>query len=293
MASSSMSNPRSLSRRIRSSTRHRSPVSNRSDSVSDEPQAAVAVDDALRHLDGVGDLLEVAAGLEVHQLAGDVDPGDLQVVLPLARAQRRAQLAGLGVDEVGGERAGVAAEQGVGQGHVTPPEAGEVQPDEEHGQGVDEALGGVRPQRLAVERAVGQRVLQVPGQQAGVERLPVRRLPPAHHPERLDARQVHPLEVAQHGVLAAGEVDLDLLDRQHPVRDADEPHGMPRDAARERGQPVGGPVLQRDGPGQVEQRRVGAGPRSARGARRHAPIIEARCGRRREGRHRPVPPPSS
>ena len=49
------------------------------------PETAVPLDDAFRHLDRVGDLLEEAAGLEVHQLAGDVDPGDLEVVLPLAR----------------------------------------------------------------------------------------------------------------------------------------------------------------------------------------------------------------
>ena len=84
------------------------------------------------------------------------------------------QLAGLGVHEVGGERAGVAAEQGVGQRDVAPVEAGQVQPDQQHGQGVDQPGRGVRAQRLAEQRAVGQRELQVPGDQAGVERLAVR-----------------------------------------------------------------------------------------------------------------------
>ncbi len=74
-------------------------------------------------LERVGVLLEEAAGREVHQLAGDVDPGDVEVVLALAVGQPGVQLAGLGVDEVGREGAGVAAEQGVGQRHVAPPEA--------------------------------------------------------------------------------------------------------------------------------------------------------------------------
>ena len=117
--------------------------------------------------------LEEAAGLEVHQLAGDVDAGDLEVVLALPVGQRLVQLAGLGVDEVCRERAGVAAEQGVGQGHVAPPEADEVQPDQQHGEGVDQPGRGVRAQRLAEQRAVGQGELQVPGDQAGVQRLAV------------------------------------------------------------------------------------------------------------------------
>ena len=259
MASSSMSNPRSLSRRIRSSTRHRSPVSNRSDSVSADHSLRYRSTIRFRHLERVGDLLEEAAGLEVHQLAGDVDPGDLQVVLALAGAERRAQLAGLGVDEVCGEGAGVAAEQGVRERDVAPPEAGQVQPDQQHRERVDEPLRRVGPQRLAVERAVGQRVLQVPGQEARVERLALGRDPAADDAERLDAGQVHPLEVAQHGVLAAGEVDLDLLDRQHAVRHPHEADGMPGDAAGESGQPVSRPVLQRNRPREVEQRRVGAG----------------------------------
>ena len=109
------------------------------------------------------------------------------------------QLAGLGVDEVCRERAGVAPEQGVGQRHVAPPEAGEVQPDEQHGQRVDEALRGVGPQRLAEQRAVGQRELQVPGDQARRRGAsPSAALPAADHAERLDAGQVEPVEHPQH-----------------------------------------------------------------------------------------------
>jgi hypothetical protein len=51
------------------------------------PQLAVPRDDAGADLDGVAVLLEQSAGLEVHQLAGDVDPGDLEVVLALPVAE--------------------------------------------------------------------------------------------------------------------------------------------------------------------------------------------------------------
>ena len=80
----------------------------------------------------------------------------------------------------------------------------------------------------------------------------------ADDPERLDAGHVEPVEVAQHLVLAHGDVGLDLLDRQDPPRQLDEPHDVPRDAPREGGQDVLGPGLQRELPGQVEQGRVGS-----------------------------------
>ena len=44
-------------------------------------------------------------------LAGDIDPGDFEVVFALAGGEIRVQFAGLGIHQVGGERAGVAAEQ--------------------------------------------------------------------------------------------------------------------------------------------------------------------------------------
>jgi len=63
---------------------------------------------------------------EVHELADDVDPGDLEVVAALAVGQRVVEVAGLGVDEVRGERPRIAAEQRVRQRHVAPEEADDV-----------------------------------------------------------------------------------------------------------------------------------------------------------------------
>ena len=91
----------------------------------------------------------------------------------LAVGQPRVQLAGLGVDEVGGQRAGVAAEQRVRQRAVAPEEPGEVQPDEQAGQRVeqpDPQLGQVAP---GEQRAVGLRELQMPGDQQSAELLAV------------------------------------------------------------------------------------------------------------------------
>ena len=111
---------------------------------------------------------------EVHQLAGDVDAGDLEVVLALAVGEAAVvELAGLGVDEVGGEGAGVAAEEGVRERHVAPEEADDVQAHEQHGERVDEPGRGVGPQALREQRAVGQRELQVAGDEHDVERLAV------------------------------------------------------------------------------------------------------------------------
>ena len=86
-----------MSRRIRSSTAGEL-----------LPQAPVAVDEVGGDVDRVEPLGEVAAGGEVHQLAGDVGLGQVEVVLALPVAQAVVQLARLGVDEIGGEGSRVA-----------------------------------------------------------------------------------------------------------------------------------------------------------------------------------------
>ena len=120
-------------------------------------------------------LVEAAAGGEVEQFAGDVDPGDLEVVLALPVREAVVELAGLGIDEVRGERAGIPAEQGVGERDVAPEEADDVQAHEQRGEGVDEPGRGVRSQGLRVQRPVGERELEVPGDQHRVERIARRR----------------------------------------------------------------------------------------------------------------------
>ena len=135
-----------------------------------------------------------------------------QVVLALPVGQLVVQLAGLGVHQVGGERAGVAAEQRVGQRDVAPEEADQVQPGQQHDHRVDQPVDGVLPDAAAEQRAVRQRELQVPGDQDRVERLAVGVEPVGDHADRLDRRGVEPGQVAQQPVLVQGEVLEHLLD---------------------------------------------------------------------------------
>jgi len=58
--------------------------------------------------------VEQPACREVEQLAGDVRTGEIEVIVALPGGERLMQLTGLGIDEVGRERSGVAA--GIGGG---------------------------------------------------------------------------------------------------------------------------------------------------------------------------------
>lgn len=100
--------------------------------------------------------VRVAAGLEVHQLGEDVLDADVDVLLAHRVRDRRAQLAGLGVDEVGREAAGAAAEEGVRERHVAPEEARQVEPDQQHDEGVDEGRDLLGAQPVLEDGAVGE-----------------------------------------------------------------------------------------------------------------------------------------
>ncbi len=148
---------------------------------------------------------EEAAGLEVHEFADDVRAGQVDVVLALAGGQLGVQLAGFGVDQVGGELARVAAEQRVRQGDVAPVEAQEVEAHEQQGERVDEARRRVLAHRQGEQRAVGERELQVLGDEDRVEFLAVGALASRDDGDRLDGRGVQAREVAQYVVLVVGD----------------------------------------------------------------------------------------
>ncbi len=107
------------------------------------------------------------------------------------------QLAGFGVDQVGGKLARVAAEQRVRQGDVAPVEAQEVEANEEEGEGVDEARRRVLAHRQGEQRAVGERELQVLGDEGRVEFLALGAFASRDDGDRLDGRGVQTLQVAQ------------------------------------------------------------------------------------------------
>ena len=97
------------------------------------PERLVARDELGRRLLRRELALAVELRLDVGELARDVLLRDQQVVPPLAVREARVQLAGLGVDEVRGQRAGVAAEERVRERAVAPEEAAQVEADEQLG----------------------------------------------------------------------------------------------------------------------------------------------------------------
>ena len=97
----------------------------------------------------------------------------VEVVLALPVGQAIVQLAGLSVDQVRGERTGVAPEQGVRQRDVAPQEADQMQPHQQDDHGVDQPVDGVLPYAAVEQRPVRQGELQMPGDQNRVERLAV------------------------------------------------------------------------------------------------------------------------
>ena len=120
------------------------------------PQQVVLGADAVADVDRVGVFGEEPAGLQVHELADDVRAGQVDVVLALAVGELQVQFAGLGVDQVGGELARVAAEQGVRQGNVAPVEAQEMKAHEKKRQRVNESRRSVGAHRQREKRTVGQ-----------------------------------------------------------------------------------------------------------------------------------------
>ena len=95
------------------------------------------------------------------------------------------------------------------------------------------------------------------GEQGGRQRLAVGVHAPGHHALGHDGRQRDPLEVAQQAVLPERHVLDRLLDGVGPGSEADDPDHVPREAAGERDD-VLGPLVQRQVPGQRDDRGVGS-----------------------------------
>ncbi len=253
MSSSATSKPSAFNRRTRPSIRCISPAVELLDVGQLGPQFAVAALDGLHQNQWVQGLVEQAAGLQVAELTVEVGAGDGEVVLPLAIGQLVVQLTGLGVDQVRGEGAGVASEQRVGQRHVAPEETDQVQPSQQHDHGVDQPVDRVLAYAAAEQRAVGQRELQVAGDQDRVQGLAVVVHPVGDHADRLNRGDLQPAQITEQPVLVQGEVLQHLLDGEHLLAAPDEPHHMPGDASRQGDQVVLRPVLQRGRPRQADQ----------------------------------------
>ena len=156
------------------------------------PERGVALDHFERGLFGVEAGGQADLGFDVEQFADDVRLGDLDVIEPLSFAELAVQLARLGVDEVGRQRAGVAAEERVGERAVAPEEPAQVQAREQLGQPVQEVGSEVGDAVTREEGAVGERVVEVPRDQHRVHLVG----PFRDQAHRLDDRQALAVEPA-------------------------------------------------------------------------------------------------
>ena len=217
------------------------------------PERLVGAAQRRRQLDRVERIRELAdLGLDVEQLAHQVLLGDQQVVLALAGGQLVVQLAGLGVDEVGGQRAGVAAEEGVRERAVAPEEAGEVEAHEQLRQPVEQARAQIGDAVRPEQRAVREREVEVTGDQDGLE---VARAS-AHDADDLDDGDRLVGQPPQEAVLAPGEPLRQLLERVDGAVVVDEPNDVAADPAHDLDEALVLPALERLLPRQVEEVRM-------------------------------------
>jgi hypothetical protein len=225
------------------------------------PQCLVARDDLGAGLVGVEIGREPDLGVHVEELADDVQLRDVEVVRALPVGELAVQLSGLRVDEIRRERARVATEERVRERAVAPEEAAEMQAGEQLGQPVQQVRAQVRDRSTGEERAVGERVLEVPRDQHGAEVVAAT----GDEPDRLDHRQSLAFEPAEQRPLSPRRPVGQLLERVERAVVLDESNDVPADPADQRDETWRAPVLQRLLPGQVEEARV---PR-ARGQLEH------------------------
>lgn len=219
------------------------------------PQAVVARADLHAELDRVHRGVQRPGGFQVEQLAADVHAGEVEVVVPLPGAELRMQVTGLGVHQIGGVGARVPSEERVGQRAVAPGEPGQVQADQEDGQGVHEAVHGGGSHGGLEHRAVRHRAAQMPGDQHRLQRGVLGVGAPGDHGERIDGGDAEPVQVAQQFVLAQRRALGELLHGDDLVTGPGVAHHVARYPARQRDQDLLRPLLQRQLPRQFEQER--------------------------------------
>ena len=184
------------------------------------------------------------------------------------------QLPGLSVDQVRGQGSGVPPEEGVRERAVAPEEAGQMQPDEQLHQCVEQPGVQVADAAHGEERPVGEAELQVPGDQDGPQLIAVRiarraffgRKPCgwypafADDPDHLYHRHRCCRQLTQQPVLALGKPGRQLLERVEDPVVVNEAHDVTADPARHFHDSRRAPLRQRLVPRQVQEVR----PRLAR-----------------------------
>ena len=131
----------------------------------------------------------------------------------LAVGQRLVELAGLGVDDIGAQRTGVAPEERIVQGAVAPVETRHMQSHQQHRERVDQPVTQPVVLHVGEECPVRQRVAQVAGQQNRFERLTVTAGTACRDADERDCGQTVVAEAPQDVELALGEASRQLLQR--------------------------------------------------------------------------------
>ena len=199
---------------------------------------------------------------EVEQLAGQVLAGHHEVMGSLPIAELGVELAGLGVDDVGGEISRIQAEEGVGERAVTPEEAHDVQAHQQVDQGVQQPVCRSPQLRAGLQRpAVGKREFEVPGDQNRLQlgAGPAGATRPAPMPTAGDEggdlhdRDQQTVELGEQPVLALRQPGGELLQRVGRLPVADEPDHVTGYSPGDVDQALVPPARERELPRQVEE----------------------------------------
>ena len=218
------------------------------------PQRLVAAQHLRRRLERIEARGQAHLGrLEVEQLAGDVLLGDLQVVraLPVAqlrdaaRPSRRPRGRPRACPRRGGRACSRASSR--------PRRTRQVDPHEQLRERVQQAVAQIGHAGPAEQAAVGQREVEVPGDQHRLRLVPVLAGTARHDADRLDDRHDRVGQLAQQPVLVPRDARRQRLERVQRLAVADEAHDVAVDAARDLDEALALPLGQRLAPGQVEE----------------------------------------
>ncbi|MPM41469.1 hypothetical protein SDC9_88124 [bioreactor metagenome] len=139
-----------------------------------------------------------------------------------------------------------------------------MQPGQQHDHRVEQPGDGVGPYALGEQGPIGQRELEVPGDQDRVERLTGVGEPAGDHADRLHRRRAEAHQVVQQAVLVHREVLDHLLGGIDLVTDPDEPDDVTGDASGKCHEVFRRPLGQRNTPGKRKQPRIGVGGEESR-----------------------------
>ena len=190
------------------------------------PQPPVSVDELLPGLIRIDRVVEQATALGIEQASGDVLGAGLQIVAAHGVAQLRVALSRLGIDEIRHQRACIATKKQVGKRHVSPEDAVEMQPRQQHDRCIQQPVAQHGGRGCVKQVLVRQREVQIASDQHRVQLCAVTSRAAADDADRPHRGQPLVLEVAQHPVFVGGEPMRQLFQRVDPLVIADHAHDM-------------------------------------------------------------------